>query len=417
MASLVPGIIASSGFMPGWAGTPTADARVGQAEPIPGQLPPYAFLPYGNGLALTPPMGWNGYNHFGHAVTADLVKAIARTLVSTGMKNAGYTYVNLDGGWNLRHRSPAGELLPDPAKFPQGIRPLADYVHSLGLKFGIYLSAGFKNCAATSAGGYGHYQQDAQMFAAWDVDYVKLDWCYLPVKNYPHMSRQELGFMLARRMGEALVSTGRHILLDINDYTDDRPWTWAPDLGNMWRTASDIQDNYRSVVSNFIRDMSHYEMAGPDHWNDPDMLEIGNGGMSANEYRTQFSLWAELAAPLIAGNDLTRMSGETLGILMNADGIAVDQDPLGRQGYPVANARGLWVLTKPLASGARAIVLFDQGNKAAFISTTVGDIGLTGQAQYMLRNLWDGSVSTTTGKIRALVPAHGVVMYLVTPIQ
>ena len=360
-------------------------------------------------------MGWNGYNHFGLDVTADTIRAMARSLAVSGMKALGYTYVNVDGGWDLRARTAGGDLQPDPKKFPKGIKPVVDFVHALGLKFGIYTSAGFRNCANTSAGSFGHYAHDAATFAAWGVDYVKLDWCYLPLRLYPLMPHALLSEMLARQFGEAIVASGRRMLLDVNDWIDPSTASWARDLGNMWRTATDIRDNYQSVLFNFTRDMSQYRMARQDHWNDPDMLEVGNGGMSLNEQRTQFSLWAELAAPLIAGNDLSHMSHDVFAILTNSQVIAIDQDPLGVQGYPLTNRAGHWVLTRPLASGARAIVLFDATGKAAVISTTVAAIGLSGSAEYELRDVWSGRVVTTKGPISAQVSAHGVVMLVVSP--
>ncbi len=359
-------------------------------------------------------MGWNGYNHFGLHVTGDMVMAMARALVTTHLKDAGYSYVNLDGGWDLRHRSDTGQLVPSPALFPHGLQPVIDYVHSLGLRFGIYTSAGTRNCAGSSAGSFGHYQLDANTFAAWGVDYVKLDWCFLPVSSYPRMSLAALGTMLATKMGHALAATGRRIVLDVNDWTNDRPWSWGRDLGNMVRSAPDVADNYQSMLSNFVRDTTHYQMAGPDHWNDPDMLEVGNGGMTTTEYRTMFSLWAEEAAPLIAGNDLTRMSADTLSILGNRLVIGVDQDPLGSQGYAVTNSHGHWVLTRPLSGNRRAVVLFNQTSRAAYISTTAAAIGATGAAAYELLDLWTQDITITTGTISATVPPHAVVMYVVS---
>lgn len=378
-------------------------------------LPPYAFIPYGNGLALTPPMGWNPYNHFGRGATADTVRAMALALVTSGMKGLGYTYVNLDGGWDLMQRTASGQLQPDPKKFPQGIKPVADYVHSLGLKFGIYTSAGFENCARTSAGSYGHYEQDAALFASWGVDYVKLDWCYMPVQLYTSKSHAALNSKLAKKFGDAIIASGRSMVLDVND-AEPSSALWAPELANVLRTALDIQDSYSSVVANFLRDVGQYRVARPDHWNDPDMLEVGNGGLSLAEQRTQFSLWAELAAPLIAGNDLTHMSHAVFSILTNSAVIAVDQDALGVQGYPVTNRNGQWVLTKPLANGDRAVVLFNQTNRSATISTSIAAIGLSGAPEYQLRNVWTGAVVTTRRTISVAVPAHGVVMYVVSAI-
>ena len=363
------------------------------------------------GRALKPPMGWNGFNHFYHSVSAATVEAEANALISSGMKAAGYTYVNLDGGWDLRWRDRAGNLQPDPTKFPQGIRPVADYVHSVGLKFGIYSSAGLENCAGTSAGSYGHFRQDAMTFASWGVDYLKLDWCYIPYRNYLHMTHKTISRMLAREMADALAITGRPIVYDINDLTNDEPWSSAPGRASLWRTTPDIQDRYLSMLWNFTSNVKHYQHAGPGGWNDPDMLEIGNGGMTLTEYQSQFSLWAEMAAPLIAGNDLTTMSASTRSILTNQGVIAVDQDPLGAQGYPVASAGGHWVLTKPLADGHRAVVLFNQTNMPATISTNAAQVGLANAPEYTFLNLWTGSATETKGALTATVPAHGSVFY------
>ncbi|TMD86284.1 MAG: glycoside hydrolase family 27 protein [Chloroflexi bacterium] len=379
-------------------------------------VPLYAGGPVGAGLTQRPPMGWNGFNRFSRAVTAATVVAEARALVASGMQALGYDYVNLDGGWNLMHRSSSGYLQPDPAKFPQGIKPVADYVHSLGLKFGIYASAGTENCANTSAGSFGHYRQDAAMFASWGVDYLKLDWCHIPYKNFAHTSRKMVSKILATQMADAISVTGRPIVYDVNDWMNTEPWSSAPGLANLWRTAPDIQDRYSSMIGNFIHNVKHYEHAGPGGWNDPDMLEVGNGGMSVTEYQSQFSLWAEMAAPLIAGNDLATMSALTKSILTNQAVIAVDQDPLGRQGYPVASTGGQWVLTKPLANGHRAVVLFNQNNKAVIISTTAAQIGLAGAQEYSVVDLWSGLTTESAGTIATTVPAHGAVFYEISEI-
>ena len=365
-------------------------------------------------LAMTPPMGWNGYNHFRLSVSAATIEAEAHAMVSSGMKAAGYTYVNLDGGWNLHRRNYDGSIQPDPTRFPHGIKPVADYVHSLGLKFGMYASAGYENCAKTSAGSYGHYRQDAATFAAWGVDYLKLDWCHIPYRDYPGLTHKQVSQLLATQMRDALVATGRPIVYDVNGWSIEEPWTWAPVMSNMWRTAPDIEDRYPSMLSNFTRNVSHDQAAGPGGWNDPDMLEVGNGGMNPTEYRSHFSLWSEMAAPLIAGNDLTAMSATTRSILTNLAVIAVDQDPLGRQGHAVASADGHWVLTKILANGDRAVLLFNQTDKPASISTTVDEVGLTGARQYTLLDLWSATTTETTGAIRADVAAHGVVFYRIT---
>jgi alpha-galactosidase len=380
-----------------------------------------------NGLARTPPMGWNGYNHFSRNVTAAIVEAEARALVSSGMKAAGYTYVNLDGGWDLLQRNSSGQLQPDPAKFPDGIAPVAQYVHSLGLKFGIYASAGTTNCAGTSAGSYGNYQQDADTFASWGVDYVKFDYCDIPYQNYPGMTEMQVGQLLGTQMEQALASTGRPMVYDINDANGTRnhdlDWTWAPGIANLWRVTSDINDSYTSMLNHFCGcgltppasyDLELSQYAAPGAWNDPDMLEVGNGGMTDTEDQTEFSLWAEMAAPLLAGNDLTTMSEATREILTNREVIAVDQDPLGRQGYEVQSTNGLWVLTKPLANGDRAVVLFNQNTTSAQITTDAAQVGLPQAPVYILRDLWQHTTSLSKGTISATVPGHAVVMYRVS---
>lgn len=360
---------------------------------------------------MTPPMGWNGYNHFHRSVNEAVVEAEARALVTSGMKAAGYTYVNLDGGWALPRRGARGNLVADPRKFPHGIQPVVEYVHSLGLKFGIYASAGTQNCAGTSAGSFGHYGQDAAAFASWGVDYLKLDWCSIPYFDFPRMTHRQVSQLLAMQMRVALSSTGRSIVYDVNDWTGDDPSVWARGLAQLWRTAPDSQDRYSSMLWNFTHTVSQFRQAGPGGWNDPDMLEIGNGGMSATEYRSQFSLWAEMAAPLIAGNDLSTMSAITRQILTNQAVISVDQDPLGRQGYPVASAGGHWVLVKPLRNGDRALLLFNQTSAAATVSTSLTQVGMGAAGQCTLLDLWTGSTIETSGVISATVPAHGVVFF------
>jgi alpha-galactosidase len=410
-------LVAQVGMLPAWAGTSiatvesTTDLGLGGGLSAVSLVPQFAVMPAAGPQVLTPPMGWNGYNRFHLRVNAATVEAAARALVTSGMKAAGYTYVNLDGGWDLRWRSPAGALLPDPLKFPQGIRPVAGYVHSLGLKFGIYMSAGMQNCAGTSAGSYGHYPQDAATFASWGVDYLKFDWCNVPFQNYRGLPHRQVSEMLAREMFNALAAVRRPIVYDVNDWGgDDQPWMWARPA-NLWRTAPDIQDRYPSMLLNFTRNVHHFDHAGPGGWNDPDMLEVGNGGMSLAEYQSQFSLWAEMAAPLIAGNDLTAMSAGTRGILTNLAVIAVDQDPLGRQGYPISSSAGEWVLTRQLANGDRAVVLFNPNNTPATISTTAAKAGLPSGFDYTLTNLWTGVMTDTPSVISAVVQPHGVVYY------
>jgi alpha-galactosidase len=368
-----------------------------------------------NGLARTPPMGWNGFNRYGRDVTASIVMTQAGALVSSGMKAAGYDYVNLDGGWALRERDPQGQLQPDPSKFPEGIKPLAAYVHSLGLRFGIYTSAGRTNCSRTSAGSWGHYRTDTATFASWGVDFVKVDWCNVPMHRFPGMTLEVVAQRLYGRFAQALRSAGRPTLYSLSTNTPRlAAWEWAPRLGNMWRTGKDLRADYDSMVANVASNAPHDRAAGPGGWNDPDMLQVGNGGLTPQEEQTEFSLWAEMAAPLLAGNDLTNMSAGTLTTLTNRAVIAVDQDPLGRQGHVVANQSGHWVLTKPLTNGARAVVLFNQTDQSATMITTARRVGLGHAPVYYERNLWRHTTRKTAGRIRATVAPHGVAMFRVS---
>lgn len=369
-----------------------------------------------NGLAGTPPMGWNSYNHFTRDISASLIEAQARAMVASGMKDAGYDYVNIDGGWASLQRGSDGELVPDPDKFPDGIKPVADYVHSLGLKFGLYTSAGYTNCAKTDAGSFRHYRQDAATFASWDVDYLKLDWCNMPYAEFPGMTKEQVDRQLASEMGDALAATGRPIVYSLSAWEGaGHDWLWAGPVANLWRTTQDIKDNWPVVMRNFTGDVTPYQYAGPGGWNDPDALEVGNGGMTATEDRSQFTLWAEMAAPLLAGNDLTAMSAATRETLTNREVIAVDQDPLGSQAEPIARDGGHWVLTRPLAGGDRAVVLFNQGDTPATIRTTAADAGLAAAPDYTLRDLWRHATTETTGAIAATLAPHQAVMYRVAP--
>jgi len=375
------------------------------------------------GVAATPPMGWNGYPHFGPGMSAAQIEAGAHALVTSGMAAAGYRYVVVDGGWASLHRDAAGSLVPSPARYPAGIQPVIDYVHSLGLTFGLYTSAGMANCAATSAGSYGHEKRDAAQFAAWGIDFLKLDWCYVPYSDFPGWTSEQVAQRLAWRMSSALGATGRPVVLDVNDAVGSRlhdfDWQWAPVLASEWRIASDIRPTYAEMVARIFGiglpwprpyDLRLWSYAGPNSWNDPDILEVGNAGMSTTLSRTEFSLWAEEAAPLMAGNDLTTMTAATRAILTNAGVIAVDQDPLGRQGHPVSARSGHWVIAKPLAGRSVAVVLFNATHSAATITTTASAVGLPSAARYRLRNLWSRTTRRSTGKISAEVPSHRLVM-------
>ncbi len=368
--------------------------------------PPAAALD--NGLALTPQMGFNNWNatHCGADFNEDMVKGIADLFVSSGLKDAGYQYVNLDDCWAEQNRDANGDYVPNATRFPHGIKALADYVHSKGLKFGLYTSAGTLTCAQTMPGSLGHERQDARLWASWGVDYLKYDNC------------NNQGVDAKKRytdMRDALLATGRPILFSMCEWGENKPWTWAKDVGNSWRTTGDISDGYDSMLSIVHQNMALAQYAGPGHWNDPDMLEVGNGGMSDTEYRSHFSLWSEMAAPLLIGSDLRKASAATMKILTNKEVIAVDQDELGVQGAPISTDGGRDVFVKPLSGGDRAVALFNESDAPQRISTTATAAGLPASTGYTLRDLWAHTTSETAGTIAATVPAHGTVMVRVAP--
>ncbi|MEN3356956.1 MAG: alpha-galactosidase [Mycobacteriales bacterium] len=363
-----------------------------------------------NGLALTPPMGFNDWNAFGCNVDETLIKQTADLFVSTGLKAAGYQYVNIDDCWLTHDRDPAtGRLVPDPVKFPDGISGTAAYVHSLGLKLGIYEDAGTATCAGFP-GSLGHERLDAQTFADWGVDYLKYDNC----NNNTDGTRQDFVNRYTA-MRDALAATGRPIVYSMSEWGQSQPWEWAQSVGNLWRTTGDIGDNFASMVNILEQNAPLAPHAGPGTWNDPDMLEIGNGGMTDAEYRSHFSLWAVMAAPLLIGTDLRKASPQTLAILGNRDVIAVDQDRLGKQGTEVADAGGHHVFVKPLAGGDVAVALFNETDRAAVLSTTAAAAGLpAGRASYTLTDLWSKRVTASAGTIAAGVPGHSTVLFRVS---
>jgi len=351
-------------------------------------------------LAPTPPMGWNSWNHFACDVNEQTIRETADAMVSSGMRDAGYRYVVIDDCWQVS-RDGAGTLVADPQRFPHGIKALADYVHSKGLLFGIYTDAGTNTCQGRP-GTLGHEVQDARTFAAWGVDYVKEDWCHARGLDAPTQYR---------KFRDALTHTGRPIILSLCEWGYNQPWDWAPKIGQLWRTTDDIEDKWGSMLSNLDQSAQHAAVAGPGHWNDPDMLEVGNGGMTDDEYRAHFSLWAVMAAPLIAGNDLRSMSDATRAILTNHEVIAVDQDSLGAQGILVSEGPpDLQVWAKALHDGSRAIVLFNRSDSSAKITASFHRAGLYGDSA-MVHDLWSHrDLGTFGGSFATTVAPHAVVM-------
>lgn len=375
--------------------------------------------PVSPALALTPPMGFNTWNKFGCDVSDELVRGMADAMVKSGMKDAGYQYIVIDDCWQVT-RDAKGNIIADPRRFLSGIKALADYVHSVGLKFGIYSDAGSKTCAGRP-GGRGHEFQDALQYAAWGVDYLKYDWCNTSTQD------AQASYALIR---EALDASGRPIVLSICEWGKAKPWLWGKDVGgNLWRTTDDINDVWetqekwpdgscckRGVVDILDMQVGLESYAGPGHWNDPDMLEVGNGGMSAMEYRSHFSLWAMLAAPLMAGNDLRNMTPEIRDILINKDVIGVNQDALGREGRRVWKDGDREVWSKEQQDGSRAVVLLNRGGSEQQIALKWEQIGYPAHVPATVRDLWaHKELGKFTGEFSAVVPRHGVVMVIIRP--
>ena len=361
-------------------------------------------------------MGWNSWNHFAKKVTDADVRAAADALVASGMRDAGYIYVNIDDTWEGQ-RDAQGNIQTN-SKFPD-MKALADYVHSKGLKLGIYSSPGPKTCAGYE-GSYGHEQQDADTYAKWGVDYLKYDLCsYRNVmKTESNGDRQKAWTMMQQayeKMHQALLNTHRPIVYSLCQYGWAAVWNWGPKVGgNLWRTTGDISDNYDRMSLIGFSQAGLAKYAAPGHWNDPDMLEVGNGRMKPDEYRTHMSLWAMLAAPLLAGNDLSKMDDTTKSILMNKEVIAVDQDALGVQGDRVHATGPFEVWMKPLQDGSKAVALFNRSESDYPITVQLKDVGFDGPVQ--ARDLWShADLGTLNGSYTVVVPRHGVVMLRLKP--
>ena len=381
------------------------------------------------GLAMTPQMGWNSWNKFNCDINENLIKEIADNMVMSGLRDAGYIYVNLDDGWQ-GERDSLGFLHPDPKKFPSGMKALADYVHSKGLKIGIYADAGRTTCAGYP-GSLGHEYQDALQFAKWGIDYLKYDWC----------ETQDINPKGAYRLiRDAIRTAGRPILLSICEWGLHKPWEWGSDIGHSWRTTGDIyncfdcprDNNFNAwTVTEIIDKQVEFNTrryAGPDHWNDPDMLEVGNG-MPVNQERAHFSLWCMLAAPLILGNDISNMSTETASILLNKEVIAINQDKKGVQALRHTKTDdGLEIWFKPLADDGWAMCLFNNNLQDAKFEIDWSQYNIEDEVSgcstrfsdtvYKIRNLWSKSEDGNTKRSRkVVVPAQDVILYKLTPLS
>ena len=381
---------------------PADDAQPSHAEP------PRTM----NGLALTPPMGWNSWNKFGCNVDEKLIRRMADAMVSSGMRDAGYQYVVIDDCWH-GERDRDGFIQANPKRFPSGMKALGDYIHAKGLKFGIYSDAGRKTCGGRP-GSQGYEFQDALQYARWGVDYLKYDWCNTGTRN-----AQEAYTLMA----DALRASGRDIVFSLCEWGNQQPWLWGKTVGNLWRTTGDIYDKWQGRHKYMLGMLDIVDLneplwpyAGPGHWNDPDMLEVGNGGMTDTEYRSHFSLWAIMAAPLIAGNDLSQMDQATRKILLNREVIAVNQDALGARGRRVVKNGDREVWLKPLANGGRAVLLFNRGGQPAEIGVEWEQLGYPGHLSARLRDLWKGQdLPAQKDRYSTMVEPHAVVLLTVRP--
>lgn len=372
------------------------------------------------GLALRPPMGWNSWNKFACNVDEKMIKEVADAMVSSGMKAAGYTYINIDDCWH-GDRDSLGFIHPDPKRFPSGMKALADYLHSKGLKLGIYSDAGSQTCGGRP-GSRGYEFQDAQTYAKWGVDYLKYDWC-----NTEGLKAEGA----YKTMAAALKKAGRPIVLSICEWGNDKPWEWGQKVGHLWRTTGDIYNCFDCVEDHgtwkswgvmqiLDKQEGLRQYAGPGHWNDPDMLEVGNG-MVANQDRAHFSMWAMLAAPLISGNDLRSMTKQTIDILTNKEVIEVDQDELGIQGFKHSTKDSVQTWFKPLKNGDWAVCFLNRSKtskavemnwQAEMISDSLAKRELNARVDdYKIRNLWTKKEAGTTKKLlKAEVPGQDVLM-------
>ena len=365
-------------------------------------------------VAQTPPMGWNSWNYFFGKVTDKDIRDSADQIVSTGMKDAGYIYVNIDDTWEGQRD--ASGVLHTNAKFPD-MKALADYVHSKGLKIGIYSGPGTKTCAGYPA-SLGHEEQDAQLYASWGIDYLKYDLCsFIPdvlEKQAPNDKAEQMRIMIAAydKMSKALKATGRPIVFSLCQYGWDAPWEWAPALGgNLWRTTGDIDPHWDRIYTILEQQDGLAKYAGPGHWNDPDMLEVGNGKLSVAENRAHFSMWAMLAAPLLAGNDLPHMKPAINAILTNHDVIAIDQDQLGKQGTRAYSDGEVEVWTRHLSGGALAVAVLDAGDNRYSthpFHLDLAKLGLHGSQKG--KNLWTGEEVTLTENMPIEIGSHDVLL-------
>jgi alpha-galactosidase len=388
-------------------------------------LPVAAFAQKFKGLAPTPPMGWNSWNTFAGDINEVVVRETAEAMIKNGMRDAGYTYIVIDDTWSKKQRDADGNLVADPVKFPSGMKALGDWLHSKGFKFGIYSCAGARTCG-DYPGSWGHEFQDARTFASWGVDYLKYDWCNTATADAKDAYK---------RMRDALHAAGRPVVFSICEWGTAKPWEWAQDVGHLWRTTGDIYDSYdgkKGWEMGFKRILDlQYELvssstgpdgiakyAGPDHWNDPDMLEVGSPGLTVAESRAHFSLWTILAAPLMAGNDVRNMSEEIRAMLTDKDVIAIDQDSLGKQGFrAVAEpTKKLEIWVRELANKEWAVCVLNTSSAAADITVEWERLHWFLHGTHEIRDLWAKKpLGNTSQPLTAKIDTHDVLFMRLTP--
>lgn len=367
-------------------------------------------------MALTPPMGWNSWNDVGCTdLTAKVVENAADAIVAEGLKAVGYEYVVVDDCWQAG-RDAQGNLIPDPKRFPQGMKAVADYVHADGLKFGIYAVPGSQTCGnyfsgypVHGIGSLGHEKQDADTFASWGVDYLKYDWCRADIND--HLTEQAA----FSKMEQDLQATGRNIVLSISEYGVGKPWLWAPGIANLWRTTHDIHPNWASVLQHIDAQAPIAQFAKPGAWNDPDMLEIGDGGLTPTEDTSHFAMWCMLAAPLFLGTNIATLPPASVTLVTNPELIAIDQDPLGHEAHEVKGTRGIQIWMRPLAGGSYAVALFNTNISPRTMSTSLAALGIPA-GTYKVRDVVDRTdESSTSTVVGGSAPAHGIVVVKLTP--
>ena len=360
-----------------------------------------------------PPMGWNSWNRFGCNINEQLIRDQADAMVKSGMREAGYTYVVVDDCWMANERDADGKLQADPTTFPSGMKALGDHIHAQGLKFGIYSSAGTQTCEGRPA-SRDHEEVDAQTFADWGADFLKYDYCETKAADRPQGVPAKERY---EKMGAALRATGRPIVYSVVEWGDEKPWEWAYDVGGtMWRTTRDIKPNWPNITGILDQQVGLEKYARPGGWNDPDMLQVGNG-LSEDENQFHMTMWCLLNAPLMAGNDIASMDAATAATLLNRAVLDVQRDFGKGQGYRLRDDGDTEVWAKGMSDGSVAVALLNRGTSPVTVSALASEIGLPPAESYRVLDLWNGEQPATPGPLGGEVAGHGVLAYRVWPLR